>query len=118
MRLNIFVEKIKNQPARLEFEDVMALIDAHYTYTETAFSNGVEGDRLENGAGENAGSCRIFAFAQLLGLNEQETLACFGRYYRDDVLAHPEGSDHGNIRTFMRHGWQGICFEKSALEAK
>ena len=118
MGLNILVEKIKGQPETVEFEDVMAAIDAHYIYTETAFSNGVEGDKVENGAGENAGSCRIFAFAQLLDLNEQETLACFGKYFRDDVLTNPKGSDHGNIRTFMRHGWKGIRFEQSALKEK
>ena len=118
MNVNDLIQQIKNKPNTVDFDQVMTVIDACYTYTETAFSNGVGDDRVENAVGENAGSCRIFAFSQLLGLNEQETLACFGRYYRDDVLAHPEGSDHGNIRTFMRHGWQGICFEKSALEAK
>ncbi|NNF96141.1 MAG: hypothetical protein HKM94_04340 [Halobacteria archaeon] len=50
-----------------------------------------------------------------LGRRELETLACFGKYYREDVLQHPQGTDHLNIRTFMRHGWSGIQFEYPAL---
>ena len=57
--------------------------------------------------GENSGSCKIFAFAQLHHLDEASTLACFGAYYRDDVLKHPQGSDHQNIRQFINTGWQG-----------
>lgn len=37
-------------------------------------------------------------------LDEDSTLACFGSYYRDDVLKFPDGTDHGNIRRFMRDG--------------
>jgi hypothetical protein len=68
-----------------------------------------------NQAGSNEGSCKIFAFATTEGLSEAETLACFGKYYREDVLQNPQVSDHANIRTFMRHGWKGIRFEQSAL---
>ncbi len=118
MSLDDLIQQIKNRPNTVEFDQVMAVIDACYDYTESAFSNGVADDRVDNGAGENAGSCRIFAFAQINGLNESETLVCFGKYFREDVIAHPEGSDHANIRTFMRHGWQGIRFDKVALVAK
>ena len=118
MSLDDLIQQIKNRPNTVEFEQVMAVIDACYDYTESAFSNGVGDDRLENAAGENAGSCRIFAFAQINGLNQSETLVCFGRYFREDVIGHPEGCDHANIRTFMRHGWQGIRFEKTVLVAK
>jgi len=118
MNLNDLIQQIKNKPNTVEFDQVMAVIDACYTYTESAFSNGVGDDRVENAAGENAGSCRIFAFAQLNSLNESETLVCFGKYFREDVIAHPDGTDHANIRTFMRHGWQGIRFDQPALVAK
>jgi|GEM_PF-3978162 len=37
-------------------------------------------------------------------LDEDSTLACFGSYYRDDGLKFPDGTDHGNIRRFMRDG--------------
>jgi len=33
-------------------------------------------------------------FAQLQQLSQAETLACFGKYYREDVLQNPEGDDH------------------------
>ncbi|MGU3844869.1 HopJ type III effector protein, partial [Vibrio diabolicus] len=41
-----------------------------------------------------------------------------GRFYREDVLLHPENSDHQNIRNFMVTGWDGIRFEAPALTAK
>ena len=70
---------------------------------------------LVNEAGTNEGSCKIFYFAQLNNLNVQQTLACFGRYYSEDVLSNPTGNDHGNIRNFMKTGWQGIEFKSVAL---
>lgn len=97
----------------LDFEDSMAVIDAHFDYTPCAFINGEQ----HNAAGENAGSCKILAFAQLMGLDEQQTLACFGRFYRD-VLATPQGSDHANIRNFIRSGHQGVRFEGSPLRRR
>ncbi|MBS97580.1 MAG: type III effector [Oceanospirillaceae bacterium] len=90
----------------IDFEDVIAFIGEHFEYTPCAFRNG----DLHNEAGQNEGSCKILAFGQLAGLSEAQTLACFGRFYRD-VLATPEGSDHGNIRNFMDKGWSGIRFE-------
>lgn len=92
------------------FDDLQQHIKSHYDYTPTAFSNG----NVSNAAGQNEGSCRLFAFAQLAGLTKEDTLICFGQYYRD-VQASPEGSDHANIRQFMRHGWSGICFSQPAL---
>ena len=52
------------------------------------------------------------------GLDQEQTLTCFGDYYRKDVLEHPEGSDHANIRNFIKSGWSGIKFETQALKAK
>jgi len=109
------IEQIKAAPERVEFADVIAVITAHYRYTPTRFLNGVGADMVVNEAGTNEGSCRIFAFARRNGLSEAETLACFGRYYRDDVLGNPGGSDHANIRTFIKYGWAGIAFDGSAL---
>ena len=114
MDLSAFLERLKSTPDTLDFEDTMSVIDAAYEFTPTAFKNG----DTSNAAGENNGSCKIFAFAQLHELNAEETLACFGRYYRDDVLKHPDGTDHGNIRNFMQHGWIGVDFESNALAAK
>ncbi|WP_188863865.1 HopJ type III effector protein, partial [Aliivibrio fischeri] len=46
------------------------------------------------------------------------TLACFGQYYRHDVLENPQGDDHQNIRNFMVTGWAGVQFKTQALQAK
>ena len=112
MTLNEFLTQI-GENTQLNFEDTIAVISENYDYTPTAFQNG----EVNNEAGQNEGSCKIFAFAQLNNLNEQQTLACFGRFYQD-VLATPEGTDHGNIRNFMSSGWSGIRFEATALTAR
>jgi hypothetical protein len=106
--------KIAEQGDSIEFSEVMEVITDNYQYTPTRFSNG----ELINEMGTNEGSCKLFSFAQLQGLSEQQTLACFGAYYRDDVLQHPQGDDHGNIRNFMRSGWDGVVFDGIALTVK
>ena len=111
MTLEDFLQKLQTTPAAVEFTDTMAVIDGLYSHTPTAFQNG----DIRNEAGQNNGSCKLFAFARLQGLDEAQTLACFGRYYRDDVLQHPQGTDHQNIRQFMQHGWKGIAHEGDAL---
>ncbi len=113
-----FIRGIKQQPDTVVFKDVIALIESYYDYRPSRFTNGVGVEQMVNEAGKNEGSCKIFAFAQLNGLDVAETLACFGDYYRDDVLKHPQGTDHSNIRLFMRHGWQGIAFERLPLTVK
>ncbi|MFW1676892.1 HopJ type III effector protein [Pontibacter sp. JAM-7] len=107
-----FVTALKNGDT-LDFEDTMSVIEQHFLYQPTAFRNG----ELENAAGQNEGSCKIFAFAKLMQLDEQTTLRCFGRFYQD-VMATPDGSDHGNIRNFMQSGWSGIIFSNTALTSK
>ncbi|GAA0819178.1 HopJ type III effector protein [Colwellia asteriadis] len=97
----------------VSFEQVMQVIAQNYHYSPVTFTNGT----LLNEAGTNEGSCKIFAFAQLNQLTEPQTLACFGRFYREDVLAHPQGEDHGNIRNFIKTGWAGINFNAVALTA-
>jgi len=93
-----------------DFEDTLALVARHFDYSPTGFRNGP----LYNAAGENEGSCKVFALAQFSNLNEAQALALFGRHYRD-VLADPAGSSHGNIRQFMTTGWSGIVFDGPAL---
>ncbi len=113
MSLTAFLQRLRETPEQIEFADAIAAIESHYRYTPTAFRNG----DVENAADQNGGSCKIFAFAKLQGLSQNETLACFGRYYREDVLQHPDASDHQNIRNFMRSGWSGITFAAEALNA-
>lgn len=112
------LEKIRQSPESVVFDDVIATINAHYHYRPTRFTNGLGDASVVNEAGQNEGSCRIFAFARLNDLDEAETLCCFGKFYRDDVLGNPHGSDHANIRHFMRDGWAGIVFGGVALVAK
>jgi hypothetical protein len=116
MTLEQLIEQIKNRPETVEFNDVILTINDNYVYSETRFTIGIADRLVINEAGSNAGSCRIFAFARLNGLSESETLACFGRYYRDDVLENEGGADHANIRSFMRYGWRGIHFDQQPLK--
>ncbi|WP_299881246.1 HopJ type III effector protein [uncultured Cocleimonas sp.] len=114
MEISEYIEQVKTSPENLEFNDLMALIEAKYTFTPTEFSNG----DLLNKADQNQGSCKLFSFAKLNGLTKEETLACFGAFYRDDVLQNPEADNHQNIRNFMQSGWDGIQFSSDALEKK
>ena len=114
MALNAFLKQLNTSPESVSFNDTIALIDALYDFTPTSFKNG----SLLNEAGKNNGSCKLFSFALLHGLSQQQTLHCFGAYYRDDVLKHPDGTDHQNIRNFMKTGWDGIGFEGEALIPK
>lgn len=116
--LKIFLQRIKIAPEKTEFKDVIDLIDKLYHYTPTRFSNGAGSEKIVSEAGENVGSCKIFSFAQNHQLTEEQTLQCFGHYYHDDVLLYPENSDHGNIRAFIKHGWQHLTFENTALKPK
>jgi hypothetical protein len=115
MNLEELKALIKNKPDDLRFNDVIDVIDSHFTYTPARFSNGLAEHKIINEPGTNEGSCKIFAFAMKMGLNKEATLHCFGHYYRDDVLAHPHATDHANIRTFMQFGWEGIHFDTPAL---
>jgi hypothetical protein len=114
MTLSSYITQLKQNPAKIEFSDTMDVIEENYDFTPTAFKNG----DLQNAAGENSGSCKLFSFAILNNLSKEETLACFGAYYFDDVLNNPKGTDHSNIRNFMKSGWDGIEFKVEALDLK
>lgn len=114
MTLNDFLQKLAQTPEQVEFSDTMDVIDANYEFMPAKFTNG----HTVNEENENNGSCKIFAFGLLHSLSEQQTLACFGDYYRKDVLEHPENEDHQNIRNFIKSGWDGIHFSSAALLEK
>lgn len=114
MQINEFINKLNTQAEGIRFDDTMQVIDANYNFTPTAFRNG----ETQNAADQNNGSCKVFAFAQLNKLTEEQALQCFGDYYRKDVLQNPQGDDHQNIRNFMKSGWAGIAFEGSPLTAR
>ncbi len=114
MELQDLLNVLQANPETVQFNDVIAVIDAVYDFTPTAFTNG----NTSNAAGQNNGSCKIFAFGKLNNLSEAATLACFGDFYRKDVLENPQGSDHQNIRNFMVSGWGGLEFQGVALAVK
>ena len=109
-----FLQTLATAPDSITFNATIAVIDAHYDFTPAAFRNG----ELQNEAGQNNGSCKVFSFARLHNLTPEQTLNCFGTYYRDDVLQHPQSTDHQNIRNFIRTGWEGIVFQGNALTPK
>jgi hypothetical protein len=111
MELEALLGLLHDTPESVAFNDTIAVVDALYDFTPTSFRNG----SLLNEAGKNNGSCKLFSFARLHGLSQQQTLHCFGNYYREDVLKHPDGDDHQNIRNFIRTGWGGIEFSGIAL---
>lgn len=114
MSITSFLEKLKQTPKTIIFPETIAVIEENYDFTPTPFDNGTQ----QNAAGENSGSCKLFAFAKLQNLTQAETLACFGAYYFEDVLGDPKGTNHQNIRNFIKSGWDGIKFEGEALVLK
>lgn len=114
MTIAELIEKIKIQPENIQFSEIIETVDANYIFTPTAFRNG----ETMNEANQNNGSCKVFSFAKKQNLSKEETLASFGDYYRKDVLENLEGTDHQNIRNFMKFGWDGIVFNGEALSEK
>ena len=116
--LEDFIKQIKSNPEKTEFADIITAIDKYYEYTPTRFINGNNSEKVVNAAGKNEGSCKIFSFAKIHQLDDTQTLNCFGKYYREDVLNNPDGTDHGNIRAFIKYGWPYIDFDGVALTIK
>ncbi|KJD36597.1 type III effector [Tamlana sedimentorum] len=114
MKLETFINKLKNNPDTIEFSETMETIETNYNFTPTAFKNG----DLQNEAGQNTGSCKLFAFAKKQHLSKAETLACFGKFYYEEVLNDPTGTGHQNIRNFIKTGFEGLTFEGDVLAVK
>lgn len=110
----LLLNKITEAPDQISFAEVIEYIDTHYHFSPTAFQNG----ETYNAVNQNNGSCKVFSFAQLQQLSKEQTLCLFGDYYRKDVLENPKGTDHQNIRNFIKFGWEGIRFEGVALVEK
>lgn len=110
-QLVTLIKKLKDNS--LPFKEVIEFIETYYQHQPTVFKNG----EAHNEATQTQGSAKVFAFAQLNDLNEEDTLYLFAEHYQS-VLNNPNGTDHQNIRQFMAHGWPGIVFEGQALQAK
>lgn len=118
MTTNELLSLIKTQPENINFDDVIKVIENEYSYSPSRFSNGQGSDTIINESGTNEGSCKIFAFAKLNQLTKQQTLGCFGKYYREDVLQHPKGNDHANIRNLISYSLENIQFDNIVLVEK
>jgi len=114
MTLDIFLDKLKKAPRSIEFSETMNVIESNYEFKPTAYKNGV----LKNEAGQNSSSCKLFAFAKKQGFTKDETLACFGKFYFEEVLRDPNGAGHQNIRNFMKTGFKGLQFAENPLFEK
>ncbi|WP_299798957.1 HopJ type III effector protein [uncultured Maribacter sp.] len=112
MTLEEFKKKLAASPKEILFSETMVAIDSKYAFTPTAYTNG----KVRNEVGQNSGSCKLFSFAIKEGLSKEETLACFGQYYFDEVLLDLKGSSHQNIRNFMETGFEGLSFDGEALK--
>ena len=106
--LATLIETLKKNS--MPFSEVIEFIEQRYNHQPTAFKNG----DAYNEATQNQGSAKVFAFAQLNNLSPADTLYLFAEHYQS-VLASPDGTDHQNIRQFMKYGWQGIVFDGTAL---
>lgn len=113
MTLQYFIQKLKTTPTAITFAETMQVIEEYYNFTPTSFTNG----NIKNKAGENNGSCKLFAFALHQKLTTAATLACFSEHYQN-VLEDKNGASHQNIRNFMKTGFHGLSLEKKALILK
>ena len=113
MIIQEFKTKLKENPTAIIFSNTMQVIEDNYNFTPTTFTNG----EIKNNAGENSGSCKLFAFAKLQKLTKEETLFCFGEHY-ETVLEDKNGTSHQNIRNFMKTGFGGLSFDGGTLELK
>jgi Zn-dependent M28 family amino/carboxypeptidase len=77
----------------------------HYDYFEVPFSVG----DVKSKSGENKGSAKVFSFGLMTRMDEKATLRLFGEHYKA-VLANPSGTDHPNIRSFIKNGFPGVEF--------
>lgn len=107
----MILEKLNQNEAN--FADVIAYIEENYNYTASAFVNGNQ----ENAIDQNQGSAKVFAFANLNNLSKEDTLKLFAEHY-EAVLATPEGTDHNNIRQFIKNGWERLKFKNEVLTKK
>lgn len=111
MTLEQFLSTVANKPATISFKSTIDVIAASYRYQPCGFHNG----SAYSAAGQNEGSCKLLAFAQIHQLSSEQTLHCFGDFYRIDVLQHPQNTDHNNIRQLMETGIAAVRFDGTPL---
>ena len=106
-----FADKIKRGD-KVSFKETIDFLDAHYYYFEVPFRNGP----LSSKPNENVGTAKILSFGLMTRMTEEQTLSMFGEIYRD---LSPSGTDHANIRQFLKTGFSGVSFESGlAISSK
>lgn len=103
--IKALLEQARTQGSTLMFADTMAAIDAAFEFFGTKFVNG----DVSSTSSENQGSSKILSLSQLVPMSKEDVLVLFGEHYRD-VLADPNGTNHANIRAFMKTGLDGVSF--------
>ncbi len=84
--------------------NIKAIQSVHHVPVQ-GFSVGLH----RNASGENMGSLTILGFAKLYGLREDQVLSLFGEA-AEEVLKDPDGTNHPNIRAFLKQGLSGVTF--------
>jgi hypothetical protein len=92
---NQHFRKIKYN-ARIHFAETIAVIEQHYDFEPTALRMVLNTMLLVK-----TQDLVKYLFCRNARLQKQ-TLACFGAYYFEDVIGNPNGTDHQNIRNFMK----------------
>lgn len=109
----MFNNNVDMDSSNLMLEDVLEMINAHYETQLLEYSVG----NIVNKQGENEATGLILSYAALSNMNKETTLKLWGQYYRD-VLKNPNGTDHANIREFMKNGWNSVPFENGIALTK
>ena len=63
-------------------------------------------------------SAKVFCFGHMHSLSELETLHCFAEHYQSVLQSPEDNSSHLNIRSFMKHRWEGLLIDFDALKIK
>jgi hypothetical protein len=101
--MKAFAERIQNGGDVESFAETIRLIDANYDYFAVPFQVG----DVKSAANTNVGSAKIFSFGLMTKMDVKATLRLFGEISRDLT---PDGTDHPNIRAFIKNGWSGVTF--------
>ncbi len=95
------------------FDNTLQFIEEWFAHTPSAFRNGP----IENGISENQASGKVLALAELLSLNHQQLLCCFGEHYRN-VMATPDADNHFNLRYLVKTNDTHVEFDQFPLTRK
>ena len=137
--LDSFLTTLKKEPTTIDFEQTMAAIEEGYDYSAVKFTCGELDSSAEQNQGSakifsfaKLQKLKKEATLELFGRFYRDDVRAqyvleFGSARLSDwyvvghlpvcmicasaqVLKSPDGTDHGNIRNFMKTGWDGVSF--------